>query len=143
MENFKIKRVGDDRYEWDIPFGFEAKIEDGKIILKKHWTVLDAKRGDIIANVESHDPSLHCVLCVVNNEVYASGSWYDCKDEDEPSGRFQKFCGEEDGSIDCIWARWRPATEDERKTFFERMTEAGYEWDEGLKRPVEYLDIKV
>ena len=147
MENFRIKKVGEYRYEWDIPFGFEAKIENDTIILTKHWTVLDAKRGDIIANDECTVPSLHCLLCVAGGDVYASGSWYDSEDEEDPSGRFQRFCGEEDGSIDCIWAKWRPATDEERKTFFEQMTKAGYEWDEGLKRPVKkgekYLTIKV
>lgn len=148
MENFRIKKIGDDRYEWDIPFGFEAKIEDGTIILTKHWTVLDAERGDIITTDDKDNVrSLHCLLFTAGGEVYASASWYDYEDENEPNGRYQKFFCDEDGSIDCIWVGWRPATEEERKIFFERMTDAGYEWDNGLKKPVkvgeQFITIKV
>ena len=125
-ENFKIKKNGN-VYRMNIPFGFDAKIEKGEVVLTKHWTILDAEGGDIIAYGEDN-PALMCFRCAVAGRVYDYATYWDYPDEEEPNGRYQKFSYNEPGSIDNINGEFRPATEEERKRFFEEMDKAGYEW---------------
>ena len=133
-ERFTIKKDGD-KYRMAIPFGFDAKIEDGEVVMTKHWTILDAERGDIIAYGDEY-PALICLRCVSGHNVYDYAGYWDYPDEDEPSGRFQKFSFGEGGAIDNIWGGpFRPATEEERNRFFEKMEKAGYEWDAALRKP--------
>ena len=133
-ENFKIKKNGN-VYRMNIPFGFDAKIEHGEVVLTKHWTILDAERGDIVAEGDE-DPTLHCLDIVSAGRVYASASWYEYADDSEPSGRCRKFDFDPNGAIDSIGADWRPATEEEKATFFKEMEAAGYEYDERLRKVV-------
>ena len=144
-ENFKIKKNGN-VYRMNIPFGFDAKIEKGEVVLTKHWTILDAERGDIVAEGGEH-PTLHCLYFVAAGRVYASASWYDYPDDSEPSGRYRDFDFDPNGAIDSIAADWRPATEDEKATFFKEMESAGYEYDERLRKVVrkgeEILSVEI
>ena len=126
IENFKIKKNGN-VYRMNIPFGFDAKIEKGEVVLTKHWTILDAERGDIVAEGGEY-PTIHCLYFVTAGRVYDYATYWDYPDEEEPNGRYQKFSYNEPGSIDNINGEFRPATEEERKRFFEEMDKAGYEW---------------
>lgn len=145
IENFKIKKNGN-VYRMNIPFGFDAKIEKGEVVLTKHWTILDAEQGDIVAEGDGH-PTLHCLDIIAAGRVYASASWYDYPDDSEPSGCWRDFDFEPNGAIESIAANWRPATEEEKATFFKEMEKAGYEYDERLRKVVkkgeEVLSVEV
>lgn len=133
-ENFTIKKNGNE-YRMKIPFGFDARIENHDVILTKHWTILDAERGDIIAYGEYAD-GLFCLRCVSGGYVYYWACYWDYQDEDEPNERYQKFVYDEPGSVDAVHGGpYRPATEEERQKFFKEMEEAGYEWDPVMRKP--------
>ena len=131
-ENFTIKKNGNE-YRMKIPFGFDARIENHEVVLTKQWTILDAESGDIIAY---DDAALICLRMVAAGGVFSWAEYWDYPDNGEESGRCQKFCYGEPGCIDSVsGGPFRPATEEERKRFFEKMDEAGFEWDGKRRKP--------
>ena len=81
------------------------------------WTIQDAKDGDVL-----HSPSHHLIWIYKDNENYHA-------------------CINMNYTTNNITTNWlisipndvRPATKDEQTILFERMKEAGYEWDADKK----------
>lgn len=92
----------------------------------RHWTIEDAKEGDVLAN-EYH-------ILILKDLIYG----------DDKAPRFVKaYCGiDADGDFVISDDNWyfcdafhiHPATEDQRKLLFKKMESDGYKWDSENRR---------
>ncbi len=120
-----------------IPEGYEAKIENGKVIVKKKWTIKDAKPGDILSTYTQIfifqkldvDVYSYC-YCWVGVEPY---------DGKQFVVHNNKYCS--------INVDLKIATQEEKDLLFHKMGEAGYEWDEKnlvlKKKEINNLKIEI
>ena len=122
----KIKCVGDTHYCFETVGGYVDDMLVSEIDSQFHlWTIQDAKAGDVI--LDGSNPfifkktkyqSKHCyAFCGIGqdgNFAVNPYNWY----------------GKEDSSEVWTWgSNLKPATKEQRNLLFQKMREAGYEWD--------------
>lgn len=89
------------------------------------WTIKDAKDGDILAGKIDGDSYILIYKQIKDGWIETYGHYYDSVDRFcVPS---QLFCREVNGTF-------YPATKEQRNLLFQKMKEAGYEWDENAKK---------
>lgn len=131
-----IKSVRDENYYFHQGASLPIKDIDEHYHL---WTIADAKDGDVIAFNDSPDVNfplrwigIYKQPRVVSNKSY----WFHCIIT--PDHTFRGY--------DSWWvSNVHPATKEQRDLLFEKMKEAGYEWDadkKELKKIQPHYDIK-
>lgn len=118
-------------WEYNIPEGYTASIENGKIVVKKEESedekirekLMDlvnagARDGDVLYSLDSNQPFIYKER--KQNEqatAYCGLNIY---------GKFFVW-----GTKDCVitLSKYVPATKEQRDLLFQKMKEAGYEWD--------------
>ena len=103
------------------------------------WTIQDAEDGDVLAN-DHHI----LILKELDYDWYSNGVPYSVHAYCgiKPNGNFE--LGKENWCF-CGTLHMRPATSEQRDLLFEKMKEAGYEWDaerKELKKPQKIIDNK-
>ena len=114
---YQIERIDNYRYYLRHYLGGTMSVHfDNKLI--RHWTIQDAKDGDVLVNGSNififhflNDTRL-MGYCHVNTD---NGRFYD------DIGKNECFC-----LIDAVVT---PATKEQRDLLFQKIHEAGYEWD--------------
>ncbi len=102
------------------------------------WTIQDAKPGDVLVNQNGEMPFIfltceeHYVFCY-------------CAYTNRKNIFFDKFIDENGCSlhwVNLLHEKVCPATKEQRDFFFQKMKEAGYEWDADNKK-IEKIDIEL
>jgi len=114
---------------YDIDYGYQVDYKgnlqhrDTDVIEKEYhlWSIQDAKDGDVLVT----DKSVFIYAKVLYSKPYAYCGI-------DKFGVFKDNCLEHDwaNSVDNI----HPATKEQRDLLFQKMKEAGYEWDAGKKK---------
>ena len=93
------------------------------------WTIQDAKDGDVLVNQNGEMPFIfkECK----NNHIYCYCGYTNRKDIF--FDRFVNSEGEELHWLNLYHEQVYPATKEQRDLLFQKMKEAGYEWDAGKK----------
>ena len=120
----KISDVLDDRYIVDTKFGKRSAITFNRENNYHLWSIQDAKSGDILA--ESKDGVILIFRGIGNakwNDVIDYHCHYNCNREEFIIQKDLKFWGHVDDT------QLKPATKVQRDLLFQKMREAGYDWD--------------
>ena len=124
---FKVIRYEDEYgYELIAPTGCVAHFISPDYVESNYhlWTIQDAKNGDVLITMSNKYPFLY----------------KDCLDPNHPESPVA-YCGIDDEGDFCIGRRaywWtdeevQPATKEQHDLLFQKMKEAGYEWNSGKK----------
>lgn len=111
----KVIAFTDDAYlldtEQGIPFSYEHNAH--------LWTIQDAKDGDVLAC----ENGWTCIFRCLNDNLFSSHCFMDSE------GWFCEYGGQGHTLDKRICGEIHPATKKQRNLFFQKMNEAGYEWD--------------
>lgn len=115
-----IKNVTYNTYGYDIVGGgyFNDNTEGVRF-----WTIQDAKSGDVLAC----ENGWTCIFKCLNDNLFSSHCFMDdegwfCENGGQGHTLDERICGE-----------IQPATKEQCDTLFQKMKEAGYEWDNEKK----------
>jgi len=89
------------------------------------WTIQDAKDGDVLASELCDSIILFRGIKDDNIDFYCD---YDFSKIDIPGDRFAVNNGQHYGNVE-VSKDFHPATKEQRDLLFQKMKEAGYEWD--------------
>lgn len=120
---------------------YGCHVLDGNILLKHDiaktdeschlWTIQDAKDGDVLT--DSNHP---CIFKSINEENVLLAY---CGINDK--GNFATESESEDNVWDDNPEKYSPATKEQRDLLFQKMKEAGYEWD-AEKKELKKIELK-
>lgn len=111
--------------------------------LQKKWSIKDAKEGDLIM-VSAGEEDLHKTLflfkCIFKSKLgevvglHAYYTYYNYNDDiiEILDGDNESHIGEVDNYIDGTYKN-RPATDEEKKLFFNKLNKQGFRWNENKK----------
>ena len=118
----KISEVHFDKYNsYYVVDGKSVNLEEYDR-LHHLWSIKDAKPGDILCTYECDEPKIVFILKGIPKKGYAL-SYYCYYNIMYPSFKTDKESG-------CIASdNIKPATKEQRDLLFQKMKEAGYEWD--------------
>ena len=130
--NYLVKSIIDDKYcLWPLDSEIEGFLWIVDVDSEYHlWTIQDAKDGKVL--------SFNDDTIVIFKDLYSSTT-------------FHSYCHIEDGVFDISkdempdwWEGkgFHPATKEQRELLFQKMKEAGYEWNEKEKRPIKVPKTK-
>lgn len=118
--NVTLVDVHGDEYVFDA-----SSLDDAR-----QWTVQDAKDGDVLFHSDSASNGIFIFKEIVQRgNIQAVVCYCDYDSEDG-------FCLGEKHT--CCWTNSKilhPATKEQRDLLFQKMKEAGYEWDAEMKEP--------
>ena len=108
--------------EMDYPFKYESDL--------KPWTIQDAKDGALLSDGTT---------IFIFKDLLSDGSVMSYCDYDTDSGESDVFCPL---SVNLICSKITLATKEQRDLLFQKMHEAGYEWDAEKKELKEIINEK-
>ena len=117
----KVTELTDDAYLLDTGQGIPFSCEHNARL----WTVKDAKPGDVLVNQKGEMPFIF--KSYKDNHVYCFCAYTNHKDL-----FFPEFVNDDGGDlhwINLLHEQVFPATKDQRNHLFQKMKDAGYEWD--------------
>lgn len=93
-----------------------------------HWTIQDARNGDVLNDG---------ITIFIFKDLLSDGSVLSYCDYNTDSGVSDAFCPL---SVNLMCSKITPATKEQRALFFQKMKEAGYEWD-AEKKELKIIDF--
>lgn len=128
----KIKCAGDTYYCFETSNGYVNDILVSELDSQSHlWTIKDAKEGDVLT--DSNHP---CIFKSINEENVLLAY---CGINDK--GNFATESESEDNVWDDNPEKYSPATKEQHDLLFQKMKEAGYEWD-AEKKELKKIELK-